>query len=102
MTRFTFQSHPQGDIWVSRQERFTNQIVNLLGIRQAGFVYYAGIQLGAIKEALVNFQQNNDTKASVMVLMTYSLDPVCSVMMALLLIRTDITVTVFDQHHLLL
>ena len=102
MTRFTFQSHPQGDIWVSRQERFTNKIVNLLGIRQAGFVYYAGIQLGAIKEALVNFQQKNDAKAAVIVSPTYSLDQVCSVMMASMLIPTDITITAFDSCHLFL
>jgi hypothetical protein len=74
----------------------------LLETWQAGILIYTEDKLDTIKEALVNFQQNNDTKASVMVLMTYSLDPVCSVMMALLLIRTDITVTVFDQHHLLL
>ena len=30
---------------------------------QAGFVYYTENQLDAIEEALVNFQQKNDTRA---------------------------------------
>jgi hypothetical protein len=45
---------------------------------QAGFVYYTENQLDAIKEALVNFQQKNDTRAAVLMSLTYSLDQVCS------------------------
>ncbi|KAH9990421.1 FAD-binding domain-containing protein [Russula vinacea] len=55
VTKFIFQSHPQGEIW-------------------AGFVYYTENQLDAIKEALVNFQQKNDTRAAVLMSLTYSLD----------------------------
>jgi hypothetical protein len=76
--------------------------VNLLGIWQAGFVYYAGNQLGAIKEALADFQQKNDAKAAVIVSPTYSLDQVCSVMMASMLIPTNITITAFDSCHIFL
>ncbi|KAH9990418.1 FAD-binding domain-containing protein [Russula vinacea] len=55
VTNFIFQSHLQGEIW-------------------AGFVYYTENQLDAIKEALVNFQQKNDTRAAVLMSLTYSLD----------------------------
>ena len=79
MTKFIFQSHPQGKIWVSWSERFKNQIRNLPETWQGGFVYYAENQLDAIKDALVKFQQNNNTKAAVIVSPTYSLDQVCSV-----------------------
>jgi hypothetical protein len=43
---------------------------------------YTEDKLDAIKEALVKFQQKNDTKASAIVSMSYSSDPVCSVTMA--------------------
>ena len=46
---------------------------------QAGFVYYTENQLDAIKNALVNFQQKNDTRAAFLMSLTYSLDQVCSV-----------------------
>jgi hypothetical protein len=46
---------------------------------QAGFVYYTENQLDAIKEALVNFQQKDDTRAAFLMSLTYSLDQVCSV-----------------------
>ena len=52
---------------------------NLSETWQAGFVYYTENQLDAIKEALVNFQQKNDTRAAVLMSLTYSLDQVCSV-----------------------
>ncbi|KAF8486373.1 FAD dependent oxidoreductase [Russula ochroleuca] len=55
VTKFIFQSHPQGDIW-------------------AGILLYAEDQLHAIKKALVSFQRKSDTKASVMVSPTYSLN----------------------------
>jgi hypothetical protein len=67
-------------------ERFTDQFGNLLETWQAGLAYYAENQLDAIKDALVNFQQKNDTKASLIVSTVYSLDQVCSVMTASLLI----------------
>jgi hypothetical protein len=50
---------------------------------------YAENQLDAIKEALLNFQQTNDTKAALGVALTYSSGQVCSVMSASLLIQTD-------------
>jgi hypothetical protein len=75
-----FQSHPQGDIWVSWPECwFTNQIGNLLETWQAGFIYYSENELDAIKEVLVNFQQKNDDKAVLIVSLAYSLDQVRSV-----------------------
>ena len=37
-------------------------------------------QLDAIKKALFNFDQHNDTKAATGVSLIYSSDPVCSVM----------------------
>jgi hypothetical protein len=43
-----------------------------------------------IKEALVDFQQKNDTKAEVIALLSYSSSQVCSVMTAALLIQVDI------------
>jgi FAD/FMN-containing dehydrogenase len=55
VTKFIFQTHPQGDIW-------------------AGIVYYAENELDAIKEAVINFQQKNDTKASIIVNLAYSSD----------------------------
>ncbi|KAH9990425.1 FAD dependent oxidoreductase [Russula vinacea] len=53
VTKFIFQSHPQGGIW-------------------GGFRLYAEDQLDAIKEALVEFQQKNDTKAAIDVVLSYS------------------------------
>ncbi|KAH9990394.1 FAD-binding domain-containing protein [Russula vinacea] len=52
VTKFILKSHPQGKVW-------------------GGFLTYAGNQLDAIKAAVVNFQQN-DTKAEILVLLTYS------------------------------
>ncbi|KAH9990399.1 hypothetical protein BJV77DRAFT_1124207 [Russula vinacea] len=54
VTKFILKSHPQGEAaW-------------------GGFLIYAENQLDAIKTALVNFQQENDTKAEVLVGLTYS------------------------------
>ena len=50
---------------------------------------YAEDQLEAIKEALVKFQQENDTKAAIDVVLSYSSGQVCSVMTSLLLIQID-------------
>ena len=46
--------------------------------------------MDAIKDALVDFQQKNDTKAEVIELLSYSSSQVCSVMTAVLLIQADI------------
>ena len=43
-----------------------------LGIWQGGFFSYSENQLEAIKEALVKFQQNDDTKAQVGVVFSFS------------------------------
>ena len=52
---------------------------NLPETWQGGIVFYAENQLDAIKDALVDFQQKNDTRAAVLMSLTYSLDQVCSV-----------------------
>jgi hypothetical protein len=49
-----------------------DHIGDLLEIWQAGFFSYSEDQLDAIKDALVKFQQKNDTKASVYMFLTYS------------------------------
>jgi hypothetical protein len=60
----------------------TDQIGDLVEILQGGFRLYAEDQLDAIKEALVEFQQKNDTKAAIDVVLSYSSGQVCSVMTA--------------------
>jgi hypothetical protein len=50
---------------------------NPLEILQGGSCLYAESQLDAIKEALFKFQQKSDTKAAVMVSMTYISGQVC-------------------------
>ena len=49
-----------------------DHIVYLLKIWQAGVLLYSEDQLDAIRDALVIFQQKNDTKASVFMFLTYS------------------------------
>jgi hypothetical protein len=49
-----------------------DHIVYLLEIWQAGVLLYSEDQLDAIRDALVIFQQKNDTKASVFMFLTYS------------------------------
>ena len=51
-----------------------------MAIWQGGFLTYAGSQLDAIKKAVVNFQQKNDSKAEILVGLTYSSGQVCTVM----------------------
>ena len=81
MTKFILKLHPQGDIWVSLPEWFTNHIGDSLEIRKGGILSYAESQLDAIKEALINFQQKNDTtKASIGVILTFSSGQVSSAM----------------------
>ena len=67
---------------------------DLIEIWQGGVLYYADNQLDAIREALVKFQQKNDTKAQIMVILSYSsssgLSQVCFVVMALCLIQTNL------------
>ena len=63
---------------------------NFIEIWQGGVLYYADDQLDAIREALVKFQQKNDTKAEVMVTLPYSSSQVCFVLMALLSVPADI------------
>jgi len=53
VTKFIFKSHPQSYVW-------------------GGFLFYSDDQLDAIKMALLNFQEKNDTKAVVLVFMVYS------------------------------
>ena len=72
MTKFILKSHPQGEIWVSRQERFTEYAICLLETRKGGVRLYAENQLDSIKKALVKFQQKSDTKAALQLALTYS------------------------------
>jgi hypothetical protein len=58
----------------------------LIGIWKGGVIFYADDQLDAIKEALVKFQQKDDTKAALLLFMTYSSGQVCFVMTASVLI----------------
>lgn len=77
--------------------KFTRMITNHIGdpleIWKGGILSYAESQLDAIKEALVNFQQKNDTtKASIGVILTFSSGQVCSVVTSLL-IQSDVIVS---------
>jgi hypothetical protein len=67
---------------------FKDSTGELLEIRQGGFLSYAEDQLDAVKEALFNFQQKNDTKAANAVSLSYSSGQVCSVLTASLFIQT--------------
>ncbi len=49
-------------------------------------LFYAENELDAIRDALFNFQQQKDTKAAIIVIMTYSSDQVCLVMEEITLI----------------
>jgi hypothetical protein len=53
VTKFTFKTYPQGNVW-------------------GGARLYAASQQDAIKEALLKFQQQNDTKAEASVSMSYT------------------------------
>ena len=55
-------------------------IGDLITIWQGGFLTYAENQLDAIKTAVVNLQQKNDTKAEVFVALIYSSGQVCTAM----------------------
>ncbi|KAF8492578.1 hypothetical protein F5888DRAFT_1857925, partial [Russula emetica] len=61
VTKFVLESHPQTDVW-------------------GGLRSYNESQLDAIKKALFKYDQNNDTKAASGVSLTYSSDPVCSLL----------------------
>ncbi|KAI0273287.1 hypothetical protein BGY98DRAFT_1099410 [Russula aff. rugulosa BPL654] len=54
VTKFTFVSHPQTDVW-------------------GGIRFYNESQLDAIKKALFKYDENNDTKAATGVALSYSL-----------------------------
>ena len=75
MTKFILKSYPQSDVWVSCRLWFTNYST-LNTYWQGGFLFYSEDQLDAIKMALLNFQEKNDTKAAVLVFMSYSSGPV--------------------------
>jgi hypothetical protein len=62
---------------------------DLLEILQGGFLFYDESQLSAVKSALVNFQQKNDTKGVVVGFLIYSSGKVCLVMEKSPLIPTD-------------
>jgi hypothetical protein len=55
-------------------------IGELIAIWKGGVLYYADEQLDAVKEALVKFQQKNDTRAAINVILSYSSTEVCSFM----------------------
>jgi hypothetical protein len=50
---------------------------NPLEILQGGIRLYAESQLDAVKEALFRFQQKSDTKAAIMLPLTYTSGQVC-------------------------
>ena len=77
MTKFTLKSHPQTNVWVCVQERLTDHIGDLFETWQGGVLTYAENQLDEIKEALVKFQQKNDTKAACTVSLIYISGQVC-------------------------
>ena len=54
-------------------------IGDLFEIWQGGLRFYNESQLDAIKKALFEYDQKNDTKAVTQVYLTYSSDQVCSV-----------------------
>jgi hypothetical protein len=64
---------------------------NPLEILQGGIRLYAESQLDAIKDALVTFQQKSDTKAALLVTMSYTSGQVrqCPANAKSLLLRTD-------------
>ena len=72
MTKFTLKSHPQTTVWVRVQERFTDHIGDLFETWQGGILTYAENQLDEIKEAVVKFQQKDDTKAACTIACVYS------------------------------
>ncbi|KAH9033411.1 FAD-binding domain-containing protein [Lactarius pseudohatsudake] len=53
VTKFTYKTVPQGQVW-------------------GGVITYSADQLDLVKEALLKFQQNNDTKAALTVPVTYT------------------------------
>jgi hypothetical protein len=69
--------------------RFTDHIGDLFETWQGGILTYAENQLDEIKEAIVKFQEKNDTKAACTVSLVYSSGQVCHAMETLLLIRPD-------------
>jgi hypothetical protein len=81
VTKFILKSHRQGEIWVRREEQFTEYAVCLLETWKGGLRFYAENQLDSIKKALVNFQQKDDTKAALELGMAYSSGQVCIIMM---------------------
>jgi hypothetical protein len=80
VTKFTLKSHPQTTVWVCVQERFTDHIKDLFETYQGGILTYSENQLDEIKEALVKFQQKNDTKAACTLSLIYSSGQVCHAM----------------------
>ena len=97
MTKFILKSHPQGEIWVSRQERFTEYAICLLETWKGGVRMYAENQLDPIKKALVNFQQKDDTKAALQLAMVYSSGQVRAIIMVSQLILKLTSLT--DRFH---
>jgi hypothetical protein len=61
-----------------------------LDIWQGGFLFYTEDQLGAIKDALVKFQQKNDTKAAIMISLAHTSGQVCFIMTTSLLVQPDV------------
>jgi hypothetical protein len=80
VTKFTFVSYPQGEVWVSGLGWFIDQIRGLLETSQGGTRIYHESQHEAVKEALVKFQQKRDTKAVSSVIPSYISGQVCFVM----------------------
>ncbi len=68
-------------------KNYCNHIGDLLETWQGGSRTYTEDQLDAIKNAFVEFQQNNDTKATSILTLGYSSGQVCPVMETSLLIQ---------------
>ena len=84
-------------------KRCTNHVGYLLEVWQGGFLFYSEDQLDAIKMALLNFQEKNDTKAAVLVYMAYSSGPVSSIMTISQSIEiNDVTITARGRRRTLL
>ena len=61
---------------------------------QGGVLYYTEDKLDQVKEALIKFQQNNDTKASMIFSYAYTSGQVRSILSSLCASRTDATDTI--------
>ena len=79
-----------------------NHIGYLPQVRQGGVLFYSEDQLDAIKVALLEFQENKDTKAAILVFMAYSKGPVSSLMTISQLSKTDVINSLWSPSHFIM